>query len=234
MAAESGRRRAGRGLGPFAGGAGGLVRVHDHLHRADGHDQLPVGPDLEHLAGDRRPRAARDRPRPRCPPPAPSVPLSRPVPRAPAPALLPDALLDQPPRLARRVVGSGAGGAERLLHPLACLEQVRAGLLPAYPLGVLLAALELRLARGLRLLLDRETRAEHVDLDLALGERGPRGGQLALPLLHRGEQCVEAAFRVRHARLGVGHDVGRHTQPARDGEAVGAARHALEETVGRA
>ena len=105
---------------------------------------------------------------------------------------------------AGRVVGRAARGAERLLDPLARLEQVGARLLPARALGVLLPPLS-SASRAAWASCWAASRAPSASIStVALGERGPRGGQLALPLLDRGEQRVEAPLRVRHPRLGVG------------------------------
>ena len=209
-----------------------LVGVHHHLHGAHRHDQLAIRPNLEHLPGTpaREPHSIAHlhgvRPLRRLRP----LRLLRPLELLP---LLPDPLLHQAPRLAGRVVGRAPSGAECVLDPLARVEQVGARLLAAGALRLLLAALELRLTRGLRLLLRREPGAERVELDLALGERRPRQGQLALPLLDRREQGVETPLGVGHPGLGVGQDRLRDAQTARDRQPVRAAGHALQETIGR-
>ena len=129
--------------------------------------------------------------------------------RSSASALLPDALLHQPPRLAgRRVVGRAARARRAPPRPAAAPPAGSArACSPARALGVLLPPLELRLARGLALCLDREPRRR------ARRARPSRSAsaacaaaQLALALLDRREQRVEAALRVRHPRLGVGQD----------------------------
>src|SRR5439155_14710769 len=149
--------------------------------------ELPVGTNLQHL-----PRAAAREPYPisDLQPAVPVRPLRplrllRPLQRAP---LLPNPLFHHPARLARcRIVRGAPGGAQGVLDALAGFEQVGACLLAAGALRVPLAPLEVGLASRLRLLLDREPRAEGIELDRALAERGLRGRQLALALLDRPE-----------------------------------------------
>ena len=146
-----------------------------------------------------------------------------------------DALLHHPSRLAGRgVVAGRARGTERVLHQPPRVHQVLLRLPAPGPVGVLLQALELGLARLLALVLrPRGARRATPARSRAASMLRLRLPHLSAPLLDRREQRVEVALRVRHPRLGVGQHLGLDAEPPGDREAVGAAGHALHEAVRR-
>ena len=156
---------------------------------------LAVGAELEHLR-----RCRRRQPHPRATSISPSPPSCRRRSRLSVRPVRPpcsrDRVLHQPPRLPRRRRPCARDAAPSASSTrLAGLEQVGTRLLPRRAVGVLLAAAELRFARRWPLLLRSEPRDPTASSSIVrVGHRRLRARDVALPLLHRGEQRVEAAL----------------------------------------